>query len=323
MSNVTINQLPSASTIDPVQDLLPIFNNAGTATQAINRNTYLGLASAPVGLTDSQTLTNKTLTSPTLNTPTISSPTMSGTISGTYTIGGTPTFPASVVTLTGSQTLTNKTLTAPTITNATLTTDTITGFTTSNSGSVYGISVTTGAFSSSNIIPTAAIQANAVTTAKLATGSNFTPRTVEQNPYKFAVYRNAAWTATAATDVKVQFDTKEFDTSSNYDATTNFRFTAPIAGFYYFVAVTSFAVNADGTEGWAILYKNGVAFKRGAQLQSGAAAGVSMAPTVSGLLQLNATDYIEVFAHWNGGSNVAGNTSASLTYFMGYLVSAT
>jgi hypothetical protein len=56
--------------------------------------------------TDStQTLTNKTLTNPVL----------SGNVSGTYTIGGTPTFPSTVVSTTGTQTLTNKTMTTPTI----------------------------------------------------------------------------------------------------------------------------------------------------------------------------------------------------------------
>lgn len=56
-----------------------------------------------VGRSTTDTLTNKTLTSPVLG----------GTVTGTYTLGGTPTFPAAVVTLTGTQTLTNKTLTAP------------------------------------------------------------------------------------------------------------------------------------------------------------------------------------------------------------------
>jgi len=37
------------------------------------------------------------LTSPTLTTPTISSPIMSGTLTGTYTLGGTPKFPAGIV----------------------------------------------------------------------------------------------------------------------------------------------------------------------------------------------------------------------------------
>lgn len=140
----TYAPLPVANTIDPVNDYLPIYTNSLTATQAINRNTLLGLASAPVGLTDSQTLTNKVLTA-----PTISGPVLSGTITGTYTIGGTPTFPSSVVTLTGSQTLTNKILTSPTInsptiTNASVTADAITGYTVSNTGTIYGVSVSTG-----------------------------------------------------------------------------------------------------------------------------------------------------------------------------------
>lgn len=173
MSNVVIGgtasgatALPVANTIDPVNDYIPIYTNSVTATQAINRNTYLGLGSAPVGLTDSQSLTNKTLTS-----PIISGPTLSGTISGTYTIGGTPTFPSSVVTLTGTQTLTNKVLTSPTInsptiTNATLSSDTITGYTTSNAGTIYGIAVSGGAISSSSGLGT-----GVVTSTQLAAGS--------------------------------------------------------------------------------------------------------------------------------------------------------
>lgn len=47
------------------------------------------------------------------------SPVLSGTITGTYTIGGTVTFPSQVVLLTGSQTLTGKTLTSPVINSPT------------------------------------------------------------------------------------------------------------------------------------------------------------------------------------------------------------
>lgn len=114
MSTIKISALPAASTIDGTNDVLPIVQSA--VTNKITRNTLLGITGNPVGDSDSQVLTNKTLT-----TPTINGATLSGTLSGTYTIGGTPTFPSSVVTLTGSQILTNKTLTAPTITSPSVT----------------------------------------------------------------------------------------------------------------------------------------------------------------------------------------------------------
>ena len=107
MSDLTINQFALANSIDPVNDLLLEWQNSTSTTLSINRNTFLGITSQPVGINDTQTLTNKTLTSPTLNTPVLS-----GTVTGTYTLGGTPTFPSSLATLTGTQTLTNKTISA-------------------------------------------------------------------------------------------------------------------------------------------------------------------------------------------------------------------
>lgn len=162
---------PFTGTVDGAVDTVPYWQVA--TAYSITRNKWLNIASQPVGLTDSQTLTNKTLTA-----PTISGPTLSGTVLGTYTLGGTPTFPASVVTLTGSQTLTNKTLTSPAITggsldNATVTVDTVAGHTTSNSGTIYGMSVTTGVLASAallNTVNTAALQASAVTAPKVAPG---------------------------------------------------------------------------------------------------------------------------------------------------------
>lgn len=170
-----LNLYPNASTIDAVNDELVIWTNSLSAVQNINRNTLLNLASQPVGLTDSQTLTNKTLTS-----PTVSSPTFSGTLAGTYTIGGTPTFPASVTQNTVSQTLTNKTLTSPTITsptitNATISADTLTGYTVSNTGTIYGIPVTTGTISgtylTSATVTSTQIATNGVSAANLATSA--------------------------------------------------------------------------------------------------------------------------------------------------------
>jgi hypothetical protein len=65
-------------------------------------------------LTGTQELTNKTLTSPTVNTPAIS-----GTVTGTFTLPATTTFPSQVALLTGTQELINKTISGSsnTITN--------------------------------------------------------------------------------------------------------------------------------------------------------------------------------------------------------------
>src|SRR5262249_19012047 len=94
--------------------------------------------------------------------PTISAPVLSGTVTGTYTLGGTPTFPAAVVTLTGSQTLTNKTLTsptinAPTINNPTLNTNAISEFTPANGVTIDGLNIKDGALNTNNSVPNNAL----------------------------------------------------------------------------------------------------------------------------------------------------------------------
>jgi hypothetical protein len=182
MANVTIDQLPSASTIDATSDLLPIYTASTTATQSISRNTLLGLASAPVGLTDSQTVKNKTIdNSNTIavkaanlsiedgtDTTKVAKFVASGITTGTTRSYTLPDITDTLVTLTATQTLTNKTLTSPTInsptiTNATITADTLSGYTTSNSGTIYGISVTSGKISS-NLAATGTLTVTGATT---------------------------------------------------------------------------------------------------------------------------------------------------------------
>lgn len=131
-----------------------------------------------VGTTDSQTLTNKTLTAPIVN----------GSITGTYTLAGTPTFPSSVATLTGSQTLTNKTLTSPiisTIVNSgTLTlptaSDTLVGRTTTDTLTNKTLIATTNVISQSSAItssatptPTGGSLRNDFQVTALAAGATF------------------------------------------------------------------------------------------------------------------------------------------------------
>jgi len=123
MAEVDIADLTSLSSgdVDRATDVLEIQDITANQSKKITPNALMGISGAAVGTTDSQSLTNKTITA-----PNISDPVLSGTLTGTYTIGGTPTFPSSVVTLTGSQTLTNKVLTSPTINTATISNPTLT-----------------------------------------------------------------------------------------------------------------------------------------------------------------------------------------------------
>src|SRR5436190_19717878 len=129
MANVTINQLPTAGSIDASADYLPIYTASSVATQKINRNTALGLTSGPLGLTDVQNVSSKTFDN--TNTLTLKDALftlqddsdttkqakfqLSGITTGTTRTYTLPNVSDTLVTLGASQTLTNKTLTSPTI----------------------------------------------------------------------------------------------------------------------------------------------------------------------------------------------------------------
>src|SRR4051794_41184882 len=74
-------------------------------------------------------------------------------------------------------------------------------------------------------------------------------------PYKFSAHQVGAQTPAASTWSLVNLDTKDFDTSSNFNTTTHL-FTAPAAGFYQFNAGVAFGTTADTAVVGIGLYKN-------------------------------------------------------------------
>lgn len=159
--------LPVANSIDGSNDLLAIYTASSNATQAISRNTLLGVTGSPMDISSTQSVSNKTLGNTNViavkdsslsienatDTTKIVKFSAASLTTGTTRTFTLPDYNATIATVAGTETLTNKTLTSPTInsptiTNATITADTIAGYTTSNTGSMYGISVTTGAISS-------------------------------------------------------------------------------------------------------------------------------------------------------------------------------
>lgn len=137
------------------------------------------------------------------------------------------------------------------------------------------------------------------------------------NPYKFSVYRSAAKAVTASAETKTEFDAELYDTNNNFDSTTNFRYTAPVSGFYHFD--WGFGVSIiTPTRLFTVLYKNGSAIQRGTDVAS-AVQGVSG----SCLVQASASDYFEVFYYSGSAGGTYANSTYKDTHFSGHLVSQT
>jgi hypothetical protein len=125
----------------------------------------------------------------------------------------------------------------------------------------------------------------------------------------FSAYQSTAQSVTVAA-LKILFQTEEYDTNSNYDATTS-RFTPTVAGYYQVNA--GFQVLAL-TIPLIHMYKNGVPNKVGGYT---GVAGNSPAPSLSCVVYCNGTtDYLEIW----GSSSVVGNSHTTNTYFQAVMI---
>jgi len=128
----------------------------------------------------------------------------------------------------------------------------------------------------------------------------------------FSAYQSVAQSISANTTTKVMFQSKEFDTNNNFDATTNYRFTPTVAGYYQITAGVALSSIA-----WInlFLYKNGsVAKQIFNSFQSSVGAGYG-----SALIYMNgSTDYIETYIIIPSTQNLSASSNS--IYFQASLV---
>jgi len=118
-----------------------------------------------------------------------------------------------------------------------------------------------------------------------------------------------------ATLTKVQFANTHFDTNSNYDNATNYRFTPTIAGYYQINAIGR-ASGTSVTTALIDLFKNGSVLRQLASSRD----STSSSQTLSGsaVVQMNGTtDYLEIYGTFTGTSP---SFLATHTNFSGFLV---
>jgi hypothetical protein len=104
-----------------------------------------------------------------------------------------------------------------------------------------------------------------------------------------------------ATNTKLQFNEEDWDTANCYDATTNYRFTPNVAGYYQVNLYIQ--IGLANYSGFAAvkLYKNGAAIKDAAVVTANVSEYPS--PSVNGMVYMNGTtDYLEAYVIQNSGT---------------------
>ena len=129
----------------------------------------------------------------------------------------------------------------------------------------------------------------------------------------FRAELSANQTVASGPNVKIQLNTKTFDTNSFYDDTTNFRFKPTVAGKYLIMLNLGYD-NAGVTVGQARIHKNGNAVAIGYTTLSGS---FYLNSFIADVVSLNGTtDYVEAYGyHGTAPSRAVLSTSNGGTFF--------
>ena len=165
------------------------------------------------------------------------------------------------------------------------------------------------AVANSTVLTLPAVSGTVITNTAAVVTQAMLSTNVAGNGPAFSAYQSVAQTLTSSV-TKIQFQTEEFDTANCFDATTNYRFTPTVAGYYQ--ASMGVRFGNYTANNFIALYKNGSLNRYFAQTLSN---GLQQSGTC--LIYLNgSSDYIEIFA----SQAVTANLDASLsTFFQAFL----
>ena len=142
------------------------------------------------------------------------------------------------------------------------------------------------------------------------------------NTPAFSAYKDSAdQSLSGGGDVKVQYETEIFDSNGKYD-TSNYRFTPTVAGKYFFMA----SAYVDTTGGVGTLTIAGLKIKKNGTTASKQRSNFdnnsirTMTQQISCILDLDADDYVEVFAHaeCTSGNGVVRRENIEGSNFIGF-----
>jgi hypothetical protein len=201
---------------------------------------------------------------------------------------------------------------ANTTTNGYLTSTDWNTFNGKGAGTVTSVTGTAPVVSSGGATPAISMAAATTSVNGYLTSTDWNTFNGKGAGPSFSAYQSSAQTLSSNTWTKINLQTEEWDTNSNFDSTTNYRFTPTVAGYYQVNGAVCIA--SANTSIFASLYKNGSAYKFSNQSNNFMYVG-----NVNALVYLNgSTDYIELYC--NLGVGQALTAASSLTYFQAALV---
>tara|TARA_R100000963_G_scaffold11277_1_gene8253 strand:+ start:519 stop:1031 length:513 start_codon:yes stop_codon:yes gene_type:complete len=143
---------------------------------------------------------------------------------------------------------------------------------------------------------------------------------VNVNRPAFSAVASGSQTIADATNTILTFATETFDTDEAYDGTNKFTVPAGQGGKYFFRANIRLDSMYDEDEIQLTFYKNGSQDSTTITFWRVAKDNISVAFGITGLIELAATDYVQVVTYQNRGSS--RTTTAAATAFSGYKLGA-
>lgn len=126
------------------------------------------------------------------------------------------------------------------------------------------------------------------------------------------VYRSTTQSIATATDVRISFNTEVFDTGSFWLIGSPTRLTVPTDGTYLVLGQATFVANTTGIR-LVSIWLNGSRVSRSSQ--EGGGTSIRKSLFTSKILQLSASDYLELNVHQTSGGNLNINAGDDLNYF--------
>jgi hypothetical protein len=160
-----------------------------------------------------------------------------------------------------------------------------------------------------SVVTNTKIADNAITTLKID-GSSIYPFHLgtQIKSSRAKAYRSTDQSYNAATDTKVQFNTKVFDPLYHYDNTTNYRYTVGYGYDGQFVVHAQVQVAAHSSAGGIAIYieKNGEIVARKVVNYQSSALGFTV--DITCVIDLVAGDYIEIFINDTLAGTITGGS---------------